>query len=462
MRLLLLTTLGIALVACSRTPSNVRDETVPAPSRPPTAGDLEREVGRLVAEHGAERAFWPGFDPLAIPLAVYDGERTVLFRHPSPPEGFVPAPDAGSSAHAHDGRHEAIIANTSVELGGVSTATFLLDQVPPGYGLTDLAAVAIHEAFHAHQRAHHPDWIANEADLFTYPTGSAELLAFQRMEAAALHEALAADSLDAAGCWARRSLALREDRYARMAPAFAAYERGTELNEGLATYVEMRAAGRDTVARPATEFGPADVRRRAYASGAALALLLDRLAPDWQTALATGEAQTLDAALAAALGAGKTCAFDAATTKDAEAKARADIAALAAERSRRLAEFEASPGWRVVIEAAHDGALLRPQGLDPLNVVPLDARRTLHARFLRLGNDAGHMVAMNAASLTEGAGTHPLFDGVRRVTLTGLAEPQVHQAEDKVTVQAAPGLDLAFDDATVEHEDGVVTVRLGR
>ena len=54
-----------------------------APQRDALA--IEREMERLAAS----RSFWPGYDPLAIPLAVYDGERTFLFRHPSPPEGFT-------------------------------------------------------------------------------------------------------------------------------------------------------------------------------------------------------------------------------------------------------------------------------------------------------------------------------------------------------------------------------------
>ena len=34
----------------------------------------------------AETPLWPGFEPSEYPLAIYDGERTLLMRHPSPPE----------------------------------------------------------------------------------------------------------------------------------------------------------------------------------------------------------------------------------------------------------------------------------------------------------------------------------------------------------------------------------------
>ncbi|NZA26202.1 hypothetical protein H0E84_07365 [Luteimonas sp. SJ-92] len=466
MRLPLLMLLGVVLSACDRPPAAPADAAITGTGKPEAAdqtreplaaAELEREVARLAARHGND-GLWPGFDPLSVPLAVYDGERTVLFRHPSPPDGFTPVPELGPRVHAHAGRHESVVANTSVELGGVVTATFLLDQAVPERTGTELAAVAIHEAFHAHQRTHRPDWVANEADLFAYPTGSAELLALQRLEAAALRESLAAPDVDAAACWARHALALRGERHAGMDPAFAAYERGTELNEGLATYIEMRAAGRAADALP-DAFGPAEVRRRAYATGASLALLLDRLQPDWRPALADAESPSLDAALAAALGAGRTCAFGDEMVEAVRSNATEDVAELAAKRTRRLAVFQTEPGWRVVVEA-RDDRLLWPQGFDPLNVEPLDERRVLHARFVRLSNDSGQLEVMDATALTEGAGAHPLFEGVRRVTLTGLAKPDVGRKGGGVSVRA-PGLSLQFDEATVERKDRTVTVRLG-
>ena len=58
---------------------------------------LEREVQR-VSEAGQ---FWPGYDPIAVPLAIYDGTTTFLFRHRAPPEGFVvflPLPEMAAAA----------------------------------------------------------------------------------------------------------------------------------------------------------------------------------------------------------------------------------------------------------------------------------------------------------------------------------------------------------------------------
>jgi hypothetical protein len=48
-------------------------------------------------DHAAEAGLWPDFDATAYPIAVYDGDRTLLLRHPSPPEEFVPLGPSGSS-----------------------------------------------------------------------------------------------------------------------------------------------------------------------------------------------------------------------------------------------------------------------------------------------------------------------------------------------------------------------------
>lgn len=283
-------------------------------------------------------------------------------------------------------------------------------------------------------------------------------MALRRLETEALRRALAADDVAGAACWGRRALVLRRERYARMDSAFAAYERGTELNEGLATYVEMRAAGRRALDLPEAEFGPAEVRRRAYATGPALALLLDRFRPGWPATFEADDHQVLDEALMTAFGAGNACAFEDAAVADAEQQARTDLTALAGEQERRLVAFEGKPGWRVVIETG--GEPLWPQGFDPLNVERVGAVRVLHTRHLRLGNAAGWLEVLNAEVLTDGAGPHPLFQGVRRAELTGLAKPEVTEAAGKVAVRA-PGLTLEFEGSSVTRKGEVITVRVG-
>src|SRR5262245_49013588 len=102
-----------------------------------TAPEVEREVER--AAKAAPKPLWPGFDPLAVPLAVYDGNSTWLFRHPAPPASFQPAGGSEAGVVA-EGRHEAVTANTNAEIGGVSTATVLIDRKYPGCSPGDIGA----------------------------------------------------------------------------------------------------------------------------------------------------------------------------------------------------------------------------------------------------------------------------------------------------------------------------------
>ena len=421
---------------------------------------VEREVERIAAASVGEKTLWPGFDPLKFPLAVFDGERTFLFRHPTPPEGFTRVPGAAPGTYSSPGRNEAVTANTNSEIGGVGTATLLLEGPQPVAAATRLAAVAIHEAFHVFQRAHHPGWSANEADLFIYPVERVDLFVFRRLETEALRRALVAKDDTGAACWARRALAVRGKRYLRMDAAFRAWERGTELNEGLATYVEARAAGRYGVEFPSGGFAPAEVRRRAYSTGLALAFLLDRFAPGWQVSFEADDKRTLDGALQLAFGPGEGCEFGEDEVTEAADQARMDIAALEVERTRRLAAFEGKPGWRVVVEVDGD-RLLWPQGLDPMNVERVSARQVLHTRFLRLGSVTGRVEVMDTEALTEGTGSHPLFEGVRRVVVTGLAEPKVTDDEDGIVRIRAPGLTVGFKGAKVTRSGETIVVHVG-
>ena len=271
---------------------------------------VEHEVERIAGE----QVLWPGFAPLAIPLAVYDGQQTYLFRHPAAPPGFAPVPGTVPPALASAGRHPAVTANSSADLGGVMTATVLADGANGRRPPAELAAVALHESFHVYQRAHHAGWSGNEGDLLTYPVQNAEALALRRLESDALRRALANTENTGAACWARVAISYRRQRFEAVDSAFGRYERLSELNEGLAAYVQLRASGESSVRIPAEEFPPAAVRLRVYTIGPALALLLDRLSPGWQQSLEADDRQTLDGMLEQAVNrAGEpvsaTCAF---------------------------------------------------------------------------------------------------------------------------------------------------------
>lgn len=422
------------------------------------------EVAAEYERLAAAEAYWPGFEPLDVPLAIYADGRTYLFRHPGPPEGFTDLGADSAKVQSRPGRHPAVTANSSADIGGTATATLLLDGFDGG-DRSRIAAVGLHEAFHVYQREHHPDWLANEGDLLLYPIEHEELLALRRLETAAFDRALTAidDDRAASGCWARRALDLREARFALLDDPFVIYERKTELNEGLARYVEARALGVGAITYPAQGFAAGDVRKRAYATGATLALLLDRIDPGWQRAFARS-GTSLDVALRARLpaGAAPDCELAAAETDGIRDAAHRDARAVAAERIERRRDFDTTASWRVIVERA-DGRPLWPQAFDPINVERV-AGGVLHTRYLELGNDSGSIELLDAdgvdlTALTESAGDHPLFNGIARVTVAGIEEPDVVIDGERIVLHTA-GFRAEFRAASLRREARTLVVSL--
>lgn len=104
-----------------------------------------------------------------------------------------------------------------------------------------------------------------------------------------------------------------------------------------------------------------------------------------------------------------------------------------------------------------------PQGFDPLNVEPIQGG-ILHTRFLRLGNDQGHVEAIDTGivdieAFTVGAGPHPLFNGIEEVSIVGLSEQEFTTRGDHVSIDI-PGLKAEFEKASIHRSDRETVVRL--
>jgi hypothetical protein len=416
---------------------------------------INREVLRIASAG----PLWPGYRPESIPLAIYAGDRTYLFRHPAPPAEFA----AYDGVLSMPGRHPAATSNSSANIGGATTATLLADGSRARLPVVDLAAVALHEAFHVFQRAAHPRWQGNEGDLFTYPADRADVLRLRREESEYLRRALARASDRA--CLAREAMARRAERFAAMDAAHATYERDSEMNEGLATYVQLRAAANTTVAIPAIEYPATGVRDRFYTVGPALAFLLDGTRPKWQTELERNDSLRLDQMLAEAVSnASGTCRLPADVTTRIARRATADANGVASDRVAGRRRFDQRAGWRIIVEPASH-APLWPQGFDPLNVTQV-AGGTLHHRLLTLGNDSlsiGYVdgEGVDHEALTEAAGAHPLFNGIRRVEIVVPAKPTITR-DGEVVVISSPGLQGRFVGVVVEEGPNRITVRVRR
>jgi hypothetical protein len=424
------------------------------PQQPPLPGSLQviQAFRRIAAQN-----LWPGFEPATTPVEFFDGTNTYLLNHPSAPDGFRPV-DAQQNVYLYSGQHETVRANTGTLVNGVPTAT--ADISGNASSADELAALLVHETFHVFQTKRYPNWGGNEADLFTYPVDNAELLALRRLESIGLVRAMGAKDPKDASCWAAAALAVRSRRFSALQATAAAYERGVELREGLAQYVQFKSISKPA-ALTAEDFPPdqAQLRQRAYASGQALALLLDKMDSAWKSRLGKDPPVSLDELLAARLREMTVrtgCDFTADEIQAAQAHARRDIADFTGSLSRRKQDFLAAAGVRLEIVAGKEP--LWPQGFDPWNVVILDNKEVLHTRWLKLGNGSGAVEVLGRLALTEAAGAHPLFNGVRQLIVTGLADPKVSQTDGKVTLETS-GVKASFS-GSVERESNLVRIRL--
>ena len=403
----------------------------------------------------SRQPLWPGFEPQKIAVELYDGTDTYLFHHPKPPEGFAPVPGS-PGVYVFHGQHDSVRANTGTELNGVPTAT--ADISKSNATLAEQAALLIHESFHVYEKQAHPKWAANEAELFVYPFDNAGALALRRLETDALVRALNARTDRDLRCWSEAAMRTRLQRYGKMPAGSAAYERGIELNEGLAQYVEYKAA-RKRAALTTDAFPVELIRQRGYATGQALALLLDRfVGARWKDEGDTPLDQRLheyferDPQVPR-----KTCSLPDELTQKETTRAQADVAQLVAARTQRKQDFLAASGWRLEIVAGAEP--LWPQGFDPWNVQNLGDNDILHTRWMKVGNKSGALEVMNHASMTEGVGPHPLFNGAKRLVVTGLGPISLNDKDGKVAIDS-DAVKGTFAGASVTQQGKTVTVKL--
>ncbi len=423
-----------------------------------TALDVHAAFQRLAAQ-----PLWPGYVASDVPVAIYDGQDTWLFGHPAPPEGFEPTPH-GDHARRYAAQHGQVRANSSETIGGVRVATFLL-STRDRRTADELAAVIVHEAFHVFQDEMHPGWSADEGALLTYPMDDATALGWRRYETEALRRALVAPNDSGAAAWAGAAVELRTARYGALDEDSRRYERGLELREGLARYVQNHALGRlpDT-ALPEEGFAADGVRARGYETGQAIAVLLDRLHPDWRDELTEGVwlDQLLGRATAASGVRAAVLPLD--VRQPLLRQAEQDVEALARKRQERLDDFLEQGGWTLKVLVRPDEEPLWPLGFDPMNLTLVGEGAVLHRRWFKMGNARGRIEVLNRRGLTRPAGAHPVFNGIREVVITGLPrEPEVFGDGGELWV-GADGVSVHFEKATanVTGKQCVVLVGEGR
>ena len=425
-------------------------------------------VARL--DEFARLPLWPDFDPSAHPIAIYDGESTLLLRHPGPPEEFTPLTNRKGVWRA-SGRHAAMRWNSNVDLGGVRVATLLL-TIEPGRPVVQEASILLHEVFHVFSKPRHLTWKPDEMHRYSYPLDDADNWALLLLEEEALARALEAEEDSVAAGWSALALRWRRQRTVSLVTEHLTFENALEMQEGTAVYVARLALGtpRDTTRLRQTR-SPEELRWRFYDTGAALAAMLDRVDPGWKERLSAEPEVTMDTLLEAALERRGTVPAELSPVETASIRDRAEreIVELSTRRRRAREEF-LSQGSRITVIAPDSSEPLTVRDFDPLALQILADGEALHTRRLILEGAGGRIEFENprfrrgspagVAALTVPAGAHPLVDGVARVTVSGFSgPPDVHREDGFVTVEAE-GLRLHFKDAEVATLGDEVRVQI--
>ncbi len=412
---------------------------------------------------------WPGFRLTDWPVAIFDGTDTLLVRHPSPPQGFKPLPgQPGSFEYA--GRYPGVAGNSTVEIGGVRTATVFATRG----SLDESSRLAyVEELFHVFWGQRHADFRPNEMTRYSYPVKDPRNLQSLLAEDEALARALDMGDLTRAAAWAAQALRLRAQRTAFLTADDRAFEAGLEMMEGTANYVARGAVGLkpcETARRLREERAAEQIRWRYYDSGAALCLLLDRLQAGWKTRIDAEPGLTTLALLDAAVKrtVARAATFSPAEMAGFENRAVEAIARLTSHQRRVRSEIAEHEGPRVVIELAGGAAPFRIRRFDPLNLLVLDAGEVVHPRNITLSGTAGTIEVANPAYargsfaglvvLTGAAGPHPLADGIRTVTLVGLrGAPRVDTAGGRLVVEAE-GVRIALERAEFKTDGDTLRI----
>lgn len=393
-----------------------------------------------------DKRLWPGWDPLQIPLVLHGGEVAFLIGHPSAPPGYEPAGEAhGRPVFAGRPLPE-MAANTARVVASHWCALAMLPAGPEA----DPAAYArllLHEAFHVHHftqlsQALPSPGMATMQTMGRYPENDAVNNALAVVENRLLSDALTGDDepvLD--------FLAVRLLRHQRLSEELRAYEQLCEYSEGLAHYIEAHAglplADLAARLREASLGGKWAAWQRFYYSGAAQALLLDRLLPGWQERLMQG-GQTLQSLLLSAAGEPMPdgAAVLAAAGYDELLLAEQEReAARRAEVDRLLHALYTGAGILVEVAVPPGGGLV----FDPRNIQVLEPGVRLHTRMAGIRAPGGIEVQIDRLCL-EQQGPHRLL--VRLPEAPTVTSPAPFRLQAPGFLAAGPGgaATLAADD----------------
>jgi hypothetical protein len=382
-------------------------------------------------------ALWPDFRVSEIPVLVFDSLKTYLFNSATGPDGFVRS-NENNAVWVYEGQFPMARGNSIVRLGENWTATSVLSsfsrRTGEKYNLNDMAGIIVHEQFHIFQRTHHPGWRQNDGLLLIYPEETIESLFLRRMEKEAFKRAVISLAGEEIGGWTKLGMQLRRKRLDMVPYEFANYENELQLTEGLSDYIEKRARGQHPLEATDITNGiaPAGIRDLGYIEGRWIAMILDKLSPDWKKHLEKNDSIYLEDIL-------KTVvdeltvpekAFESNDIDSMKATAEADFNEWQEQKKEEIEEFFNAPGYLLEIHSSKDPLSIRM--FEPLEIEILDDRGVYHRIFFSAANESGNLRIMNHPCIT-------WFDDAYRISrlmIRGLKQaPEIKEGEKRLVIK---------------------------
>ena len=414
------------------------------------------DVREVMKEHAgiAEMQLWPGFVAKEIPVAVYDSVNTWLFFSDKPPEGFKQADDY-TGIFVFEGQYPLVRGNSVVRFGEIWTATSVLSnysrRTGERYTPKDLAGIIVHEQFHVFQRIKYPGWRQNDGVLLFYPEETKEALFLRRIEKEAFKRAvLATDKKEIAG-WATTALEYRQKRLDMIPAQFGNYERDLQHTEGLSDYIERIARGVDPLnaSNMTNGIAPAGVRDLGYWEGRWIAMILDRLRPDWKRLLDSNDTLYLEHILESAL-------LDSPFKKQAFSESEISLLRLDSDKvfddwqlrkAGEISGYKNLPGYSIEISSISNPLNIRI--FEPLETEILPDRAVFHRLIFSAANQKGTIRIFNHPCITWFDESFRLI----KLTIYGLPEAPEVIPEEKKLILKYRDISLELNYSELEAED---------
>ncbi len=410
------------------------------------------DIREVMREHAAisEINLWPGFDPEQIPVAIYDSVNTWLFFSDQPPEGFSPAENF-DGVFVFEGQHPNVRGNSVVRFGDVWTATSVLSNYSRRtgeiYSPRDLAGIIVHEQFHVFQRLKHPTWRQNDGVLLFYPEETEEALFLRRIEKEAFKKAVLSSADEEIAGWALTAMDYRKKRLDMLPAQFGNYEKDLQLTEGLSDYIERIARGVDPLnASEMTDgIAPAGVRDLGYWEGRWIAMILDRLNPEWKIRLEQNDTLYLEEILESELTdpTFKKLNFTDSEVTQIKAGAEIDIDQWQIKKTREIDAYKSLPGYRIEINSQEEPLNIRI--FEPLEIEVLPKRTVFHRVIFSGANQKGSIRIFNYPCITSFDESFRLL----KLILNGIPVTPEVKPEGKKLILKHEGISLEINYAEI-------------